>query len=231
MILREWKKLPAFMQVNEVRPYYDMLLKKKNILLCKRMFDIVASAVLSVILLPLLVFLALLIVFDSRGGAFYLQERVTQYGKTFKILKFRTMIVNADKAGPQVTVGDDRRITRIGRCLRKYRLDELPQLFNILIGDMTFVGTRPEVPEYVEKYVPEMRATLLLPAGVTSRASIHYKDEAVLLEGSIDPAEVYVEKILPAKMKYNLEALKKFGLWEDLKVMVLTLLEVFEKKK
>lgn len=231
MILREWKKLPTFMQVNEVRPYYDMLLKKKNILLCKRMFDIVVSAVLSVILLPLLVFLALLIVFDSRGGAFYLQERVTQYGKTFKILKFRTMIVNADKAGPQVTVGDDRRITRIGRCLRKYRLDELPQLFNILIGDMTFVGTRPEVPEYVEKYVPEMRATLLLPAGVTSRASIHYKDEAVLLEGSIDPAEVYVEKILPAKMKYNLEALKKFGLWEDLKVMVLTLLEVFEKKK
>lgn len=231
MILREWKKLPAFMQVNEVRPYYDMLLKKKNILLCKRMFDIVASAVLSVILLPLLVFLALLIVFDSRGGAFYLQERVTQYGKTFKILKFRTMIVNADKAGPQVTVGDDRRITRIGRCLRKYRLDELPQLFNILIGDMTFVGTRPEVPEYVEKYMPEMRATLLLPAGVTSRASIHYKDEAVLLEGSIDPAEVYVEKILPAKMNYNLEALKKFGLWEDLKVMVLTLLEVFEKKQ
>ena len=140
------------------------------------------------------------------------------------------MTVGADKIGPQVTVGNDKRITRIGGFLRKYRLDELPQLFNILTGAMTFVGTRLEVPRYVEKYTPEMRATLLLPAGVTSRASIHYKDEAILLEGSADPDSVYVAKVLPGKMRYNLESLKKFGLWEDLKEMVLTVLEVFGRE-
>lgn len=227
MVLREWEKLPTFMRVREVRPYYEMLRNKKKFLLLKRIFDIVVSFTLSIVLLPVFVVLSLLIVTDSRGGLFYRQERVTQYGKKFKILKFRTMIVDADKVGPQVTVGNDRRITRIGGSLRKYRLDELPQLFNILTGDMTFVGTRPEVSRYVEKYMPEMRATLLLPAGVTSRASIHYKDEAVLLEGSVDPDWVYMEKILPAKMEYNLESLKKFGLWEDLKVMILTLRKVF----
>ena len=140
------------------------------------------------------------------------------------------MTAGADRAGPQVTVGHDRRVTRVGGFLRRYRLDELPQLFNILTGDMTFVGARPEVPKYVEKYTEEMRATLLLPAGVTSRASIYYKDEADLLEECEDPERVYVERILPGKMKYNLESLRRFGLMEDLKVMALTVREVFGKE-
>lgn len=227
MGLREWDKLPAFMRAEEVIPYYDKLQKKKTTLLLKRIFDVTASAVLGVALLPVFMVLPVLIAVDSKGGVFYRQERVTQYGRRFKILKFRTMAAGADKAGPQVTVGHDKRITKIGGFLRKYRLDELPQLFNIMAGDMSFVGTRPEVPRYVGKYTPEMMATLLLPAGVTSRASIYYKDEAELLEGSTDPDRVYVEKILPGKMRYNLESLKRFGLWEEMKVMVLTLRGVF----
>lgn len=227
MVLREWEKLPAFMRVGEVRPYYAVLRKRKASLLLKRIFDIVVSAAMSVVLLPVFAVLSALIAADSKGGVFYRQERVTQYGKKFKILKFRTMTVGADKAGPQVTVGNDKRITRIGGFLRKYRLDELPQLFNIVTGDMTFVGTRPEVPGYVERYTPKMRATLLLPAGVTSRASIHYKDEAALLDSAENADKVYVERILPEKMYYNLESLRKFSLWEELKVMALTVLEVF----
>lgn len=231
MVLREWQKLPTFMKVEEVHPYYKVLRRKKAALRLKRIFDIGMSAVMGVILLPVFAVLAVLIVADSRGGVFYRQERVTQYGRKFKILKFRTMTINADRTGPQITVGKDSRITRIGEFLRKYRLDELPQLFNILAGDMTFVGTRPEVPGYVEKYTPEMRATLLLPAGVTSRASIHYKEEAMLLDRAEDVDKVYAEQILPAKMDYNLESLKKFGLWEELKVMVLTVLAVFGREK
>lgn len=230
MELREWDALPAFMRVEEVRPYYNVLRRKKTALRLKRIFDIGMSVVMSVILLPVFAVLAVLIAVDSRGGIFYRQERVTQYGRKFKILKFRTMTADADKTGPQITVGKDRRITGVGGFLRRYRLDELPQLFNILMGDMTFVGTRPEVPGYVERYAPEMRATLLLPAGVTSRASIHYKEEAALLDGAEDADMAYIKQILPAKMYYNLESLKKFGLWEELKVMILTVLAVFGKE-
>lgn len=229
MVFREWEKLPAFMRVEEVRPYYDILQKKKAGLWLKRMFDITVSAVMCVALLPVFAVLSILISADSKGGVFYRQVRITQYGKKFKILKFRTMTAGADKAGPQITVGNDSRITKIGSFLRKYRLDELPQLLNILMGDMTFVGTRPEVPGYVKRYTPEMRATLLLPAGVTSLASICYKDEAELLKGSRDPDRVYLEKILPGKMRYNLESLRKFGLLEDVKVMVLTVAAVCGK--
>lgn len=229
MAFREWEELPAFMRVEEVRPYHEGLKKKKAGLFLKRMFDMAASAVLVVLLLPVFAMLAVLIAADSRGGAFFRQERVTQYGRRFKILKFRTMEADAEKKGPQVTTGRDRRVTRIGGILRRYRLDELPQLFNILAGDMSFVGTRPEVPRYVREYTPEMMATLLLPAGVTSRASIYYKDEAELLEGSTDPDRVYVEEILPGKMRHNLESIKRFGLWEEMKVMALTLWGVFGK--
>lgn len=231
MVLREWDRLPAFMQVKEVKPYYNVLHKKKNALRLKRIFDIVVSVVMGMLLLPVFAVLAILITVDSRGGIFYRQERVTQYGRIFKILKFRTMTADADKTGPQITVGKDSRITRIGGFLRRYRLDELPQLFNILMGDMTFVGTRPEVPKYVKRYTPEMRATLLLPAGVTSRASIHYKEEALLLDKAEDADDVYRKQILPAKMEYNLKSLKQFGLWEELKVMVLTVLAVLGREE
>ena len=178
MVLREWEKLPAYMQAKEVRPYYDILQKKKTELVLKRIFDAAVSAALLIILLPVFAVLSVLIAADSKGGVFYRQERVTQYGRTFRILKFRTMAAGADKAGPQVTVGNDKRITKIGSFLRGYRLDELPQLINILMGDMTFVGTRPEVPGYIRHYTPEMRATLLLlarlvtPAGSSSVARI-----------------------------------------------------------
>lgn len=229
MVFREWEKLPAFMQVEEVRPYYDILQKKKVGLLLKRMFDITVSAAMCVVLLPVFAVLAILISADSKGGVFYRQVRITQYGKRFRILKFRTMAAGADKIGPQVTVSNDKRITKVGGFLRRYRLDELPQLFNILAGDMTFVGARPEVPKYVKHYTSQMRATLLLPAGVTSRASVYYKDEADLMEGCEDPDKIYVEMILPGKMEYNLESLKRFGVLEDLKVMILTLKEVFGK--
>lgn len=159
---------------------------------------------------PVLIAISIMIVRDSNGGVFYRQERVTQYGRKFKIFKFRTMVANADKIGTQVTVSNDSRVTRVGEKLRKYRLDELPQLINIILGDMTLVGTRPESTHYVKKYTPEMYATLLLPAGVTSEASIKYKDEAELLDKADDVDKVYVEKVLPEKMKYNLESIRKF---------------------
>lgn len=230
MRLKEWEELPLFMRTEAVRPYYDRLKKKKGELLLKRLFDMGASAMLCAALLPVLAALSVLVAADSRGGVLYRQERVTQYGRRFRIFKFRTMTAGADRTGPQVTVGEDRRITRSGRFLRKYRLDELPQLFNILKGDMTFVGTRPEVPRYVKEYTPEMAATLLLPAGVTSVASVRYKDEAELLAGSGDPDRTYVERVLPGKMRYNLKSLETFGLWEDVKVMALTVREVFGRE-
>ena len=158
----------------------------------------------------------------------YRQTRVTTYGREFRIFKFRSMVQNADKKGSQVTTKCDGRITRIGRILRKYRLDELPQLLNILNGDMSFVGTRPEVVKYVRHYTSEMRATLLLPAGVTSMTSIEYKDEEKLLESVEDADDIYIHQILPEKMKYNLKALEKFNFLEDLKTMFRTVLAVLK---
>lgn len=181
-MLREWDKLPKNMRTEAVRPYYESLKKKKVSLALKRAFDVIASTIMIVILSPLLIIISVLIVTDSKGGVFYRQERVTQYGKKFRIFKFRTMVANADKIGTQVTVSNDNRITRIGAVIRKYRIDEIPQLFNILLGDMSLVGTRPESVHYVKHYTSEMMATLLMPAGVTSEASILYKDEAKLLD-------------------------------------------------
>mgnify|MGYP004512082047 CR=1 FL=1 len=228
MTLRDWNKLPKNMQTEEVRPYYESLKKKKISLFFKRTFDVVASTIMLVILLPLLMIISLLIIIDSRGGVFYRQERVTQYGRKFKIYKFRTMVANADKIGSQVTVSNDSRITKVGAVIRKYRLDEIPQLLNILTGDMTLVGTRPESVYYVKQYTPEMMATLLLPAGVTSVASILYKDEAKLLDKAKDVDEVYVEKILPEKMKYNLDSIMNFGLFNEMKVMLRTVIAVIK---
>lgn len=229
MLICKWEKLPREMQTDEVRKYYDILRKKNFSLFWKRVFDIFVSALMLIVLLPLFLVLAIAIKIDSKGPVFYRQERVTQYGKHFRIFKFRSMVVNADK-GSQVTVDQDSRITRMGRLIRKCRLDEVSQLIDIFRGAMTFVGTRPEVPKYVSAYTPEMMATLLLPAGVTSLASIYYKDEAELLNGAEDTDKVYIEKILPAKMYYNLKAIEKFGFWRDVKTMFMTVFAVLGKE-
>lgn len=229
-MLRKWEELPAFMQTEEVRPYYEKLSRKCFSLFVKRIFDFAVSSVMLVILSPALLVLAVMIKKDSEGPVFYRQVRITQYGRKFRIYKFRTMVVNADRIGSLVTVGEDPRITKIGKKLRGCRLDELPQLINIWKGEMTFVGTRPEVEKYVKKYTPEMMATLLLPAGVTSEASIQYKDEDKLLAdvSGEDADRVYIEKILPEKMKWNLEEIKKFGFFREIGTMVKTVVAVMK---
>lgn len=219
MRLKGWNHLPDRMKTKEVRRYYNILVRHTGWFKVKRIMDIVVSSIMLVVLaLPMLV-ISVMIKLDSRGPVFFRQERVTQYGRIFRIYKFRTMVDNAQQLGTQVTVAHDARITKVGRILRKYRLDEFPQIFNILAGDMTLVGTRPEVPEYVKQYSKEMYATLLLPAGLTSRTSIAYKDEDKILGNAANPDKAYVEEVLPAKMKYNLEALRKFGFAEDCRVL------------
>lgn len=226
MELREWTNLPDKMRTKEVRKYYNILVKRSAWFRAKRILDvIVASIMFAVLALPMLI-VAVLIKLDSPGPVFFRQERVTQYGRIFRIYKFRTMVNNASRMGTQVTVSNDARITRVGRWLRKLRIDEFPQLFNILAGDMTLVGTRPEVLKYVDAYTPEMYATLLLPAGLTSRTSIAYKDEERLLSNAEDADKVYIEQVLPAKMRYNLESLKKFGLKSDMSVLWNTFVSV-----
>lgn len=217
------------MKNEEVKKYYEIVKKRKAALIFKRIFDIVMSVFLIVLFSPLLLATFIVIKLDSPGKALFLQDRVTQNGKIFKVFKFRTMVENAESLGSQVTTGEDPRITKCGKWLRKFRIDEVPQLFNILKGELSFVGVRPEVPKYVEKYTPEMFATLLLPAGVTSMTSIMYKDESKLLEGAENPDKTYVEEILPEKMKYNLEYIKNFNFWYDIKVMVKTVFAVIKK--
>ncbi len=229
MLMKKWDKLPAEMRTDEVKEYYDILKKKQFSLLAKRLFDIIVSAVLLILLSPVFVILAVAIKADSKGPVFYRQVRVTQYGKRFRIFKFRSMVKDADK-GSQVTVGNDARITRMGRIMRKCRLDEICQLIDVFRGTMTFVGARPEVPKYTEQYTPEMMATLLLPAGVTSLASIYYKDEAELLDKSEDADKTYVEEVLPDKMRYNLQAIREFSFFNDIRVMVMTVLAVLGKE-
>ena len=229
MQLVKWEALPEAMQTPQVREYYDILDKKRGSLFCKRMFDIVVSAVMLVLLSPVFLVLAVVIKLDSPGPVFYRQVRLTQYGKPFRIFKFRTMVQGADK-GSQVTVGGDSRITRVGRVIRKCRLDEIGQLLDVFRGTMTFVGTRPEVPKYAASYTPEMMATFLLPAGVTSLTSIYYKDEERLLNGAEDSDRVYVEKILPGKMRYNLEGIRSFGFFKDIKIMGMTFLAMLGKE-
>ena len=226
MVLRKWDDLPEFMKTEEVKPYYEALKKKRFSLVLKRAMDLVGGVVLLVLLAIPIAIIAVMIKLDSEGPVFYRQERITTYGKHFRIHKFRTMVSNADKIGTAVTVGNDSRITRIGAKLRGCRLDELPQVLDLITGDMSFVGTRPEAVKYVEKYKPEYMATLLLPAGITSEASIRYKDEAELLDAADDVDKVYVEKVLPEKMKYNLESIRKFSLWRELMTMIKTVLAV-----
>lgn len=228
MILKKYTNLPIEMQNSEVKKYYDMLSKKKVSLVLKRIFDIIASLILLILLSPIFLILTIWIKLDSEGPVFYRQERITTYGKKFRIFKFRTMIQDADKKGSLITIGEDPRITKIGSKIRKCRLDEIPQLLNILKGDMSFVGTRPEVSMYVEKYTDEMKATLLLLAGVTSRASIEYKNEDEIVNKFLNKGEkvddIYVNRILPEKMKWNLEYISKFNIFEDIKICIKTII-------
>ncbi len=226
--MRRFEDLPEEMRTEEVKKYLKKLEQRKAALVFKRIFDVVVALImLSVLIVPMGI-IGIWIKIDSKGPVFFRQVRITTYGKEFRIFKFRTMVTDAEKLGTQVTVGHDSRITRAGKILRKLRLDELPQLFNILGGSMSFVGTRPEVPRYVKAYTPEMWATLLLPAGVTSETSILYKDEDRLLEASDDPDRTYVEEVLPAKMKYNLEYIEHCGVFYDMGVMFRTILAVLK---
>lgn len=222
MVLKKWDELPEALKNNEVRVYYDILSKKKGSLILKRLFDIAGSTLLLILLSPLFLILAIVIKADSKGPIFFRQTRVTQYGREYKIYKFRTMVNNAEKLGSQVTTRNDSRVTKVGHFLRKYRLDEISQLINVLIGDMTFVGTRPEVPKYVAAYTNEMMATLLLPAGVTSEASIEYKDEEKLLNSAGNVDEVYVNEVLPSKMVCNKKYMQHFEFVCDMQVLINT---------
>lgn len=229
-MLKKWADLPEFMQIDEVKPYYEVLQKKKVSLILKRLFDLVGGLILLCILAVPMLIIAVMIKLDSEGPVFYRQERITTYGKHFRIHKFRTMVNNADRIGAAVTVGNDSRITKVGAALRGCRLDELPQVFDLISGNMSFVGTRPEAVKYVERYQPEYMATLLLPAGITSEASIRYKDEAELLDAAEDVDRVYTEDVLPGKMKYNLETIKMYSFWGDIATMLRTVFAVCGKE-
>ena len=200
MLLRKWEDIPEFMRNEEVKKYYDILDKKRFNLMLKRFFDIVISVLLFIILSPVFLVLAIWIKTDSSGPIFYRQERVTQYGRTFRIYKFRTMVSNADQIGSLVTTQYDSRITKVGEKIRKCRLDEIPQLINILTGDMSFVGTRPEVQKNEDEII----------------------SKCVDKGYSIDL--VYIEKVLPEKMKYNLDYFKTYNILKDIKLCMKTVL-------
>ena len=208
MVLCKWDDLPEHMRCDEVKEYYDILSSRKGSLIAKRLFDFVVSLLMTIVISPILLILIILIKVDDPGPAFFRQVRVTTNGREFRIFKFRTMVINAEKLGAQVTQENDPRVTKIGHKLRKYRLDELPQLLNVITG--------------VACYSKEMLATLLLPAGVTSEASITYKDENELIGSAKNPDEVYVDKVLPEKMKYNLDALRNFSFLGEIKTMLKT---------
>ena len=215
-----------------VKKYREEIEKRRVSLFLKLFLDKVLALILLIPLSPIILAIAIWIKLDSEGPVFYRQERITTYGRPFRIFKFRTMVKDADKLGAAVTEHNDPRISRAGDKLRKVRLDELPQLFNVLLGDMSFVGVRPEVAKYVNRYTDEMNATLLLPAGITSPASIEYKDEDEVIEKfkgtgrSID--DIYIEEVLPDKMKYNLEYIKNFSIINDIKIMIQTALAVIK---
>lgn len=229
MLLKNWQELPEEIKNESVYAYYRILREKTFHLLIKRCFDILFAIILMVILFFPMLVVAVWIKLDSPGSVFFRQTRVTQYGKPFKIFKFRTMISEAENLGPQVTYKNDKRITKIGKLLRKLRIDEVPQLINILLGQLSFVGTRPEAVKYTNEYTDEMKATLLLPAGVTSLASIKFKNESDILNKFADVDDTYINFILPKKMEYNLEYIKRFNLFYDIKIMIQTVIAVIKK--
>lgn len=224
--MRDWESMPPFIKNESVKEYYDILKQHEKELRLKRKADVVLSVLMISFLWPVFLIIGILIKLDSPGPVFFKQERVTQYGRKFQILKFRTMVQDAEKLGSQITKSHDSRLTRVGKVIRGCRIDELPQLFNVLTGDMSFVGTRPEVVKYVRAYTDEMKATLLLPAGVTSEASISYKDEGELMEGLEDVDSVYIHQVLPEKMQYNLDALRNYSLLGDFRTMIRTVFAV-----
>lgn len=172
-------------------------------MIAKRFFDLFFSLIGVLLLAPFLLCIMFWIKLDSHGPVFFRQERVGRFGKVFRIFKFRTMCLDAEAKGRQITVGDDPRITRSGRFLRKYKLDELPQLLNVISGDMSLVGPRPEVPRYVAMYPPEVRDLVLsIPPGITDYASIEYKDENAILGLASDPEKAYIEEVMPVKLGY-----------------------------
>ena len=230
MLIKKWEKLPPELQIDEVRPYWEYLRKKNFSLFWKRVFDIFVSGIVLLLISPLFLILAIAIKIDSKGPVFYRQERVTQYCKRFRIFKFRSMVTDADKKGTLVTIDNDSRITKVGKFIRKCKMDEMCQLIDIFRGTMTFVGTRPEVPKYVSQYKAEYQSTLLLPAGVSSTASIMFKDENDMLDKAEDVDDVYVNQILPIKMKWNLLDIKRFGFWRDIKICFMTVFAVLGKK-
>lgn len=230
MKMPQYEKLPKELQCDEVKHYYDILKTKTASLVLKRIFDVAVSLFLIILLALPMAVIAVLIKCTSKGPVIYKQVRVTAFGKHFKIFKFRSMRTDADSKGELLTVGEDNRVTKVGRFIRKFRLDELTQIFHVLSGKMTIVGTRPEVPKFTDQYSKEMLATLLLPAGVTSLASIKFKDEAELLAESKDVDKTYVETILPQKMKYNLEYIENFSFMGDIKLIFKTVAEVFSSR-
>ena len=231
MLLKKWGDLPKYMQNDAVREYYNMLTDKKLVLILKRLFDIVTALLLLVIISPIMLVISIAIAIDSRGEILYRQPRVTAYGKIFSIHKFRTMVSRQSRLSSLITIDKDIRITKVGAVLRRYRFDEFPQLLDVLAGNMTFVGTRPEIPEYVEKYSDEMKATLLLPAGITSETSIKFKDESKIFDSTKNIDELYINEVLPEKMHYNLKAIKNLSFFSDLKTMVKSIFYVYRKPR
>lgn len=196
-------------------------------MLAKRIFDLCLAIPGIILLAPFFLVLIIWIKLDSKGPAFFRQERVGQYGRIFHIYKFRTMVINAENIGKKITIGADQRITRFGRILRKYKLDELPQLLNVIIGDMSLVGPRPEVPQYVNKYPVEIREKVLsVPPGITDFASILYKDESMLLGTAEEPEQVYIEQVIPIKLEYYLRYVELRNVWLDFILIILTFLAI-----
>lgn len=224
-MLREWSTLPDRMKNAEVKKYYDSLVQKKSSHILKRCFDIIMAGTGLVILVPLFIVVGVLIKSDTEGPVFFRQTRITRYYKEFRIFKFRTMTVK-QKQSLEVTSANDSRITKTGKWLRKSKIDELPQLINVLLGDMSFVGTRPEVPRYVEFYTNEMYATLLMPAGITSTASVEYRNEEHILSNVQDVEAVYRDTVLPSKMKYNLKDVESFSVINDLVIIIKTMIAI-----
>jgi len=225
MFVCKWEKLPPEFQMSEVRPYWEKLRKKNFYFFWKRLFDILFASFSIIILCPLFLVVSLAIKMESKGPVFYRQERITQYGKTFYIHKFRSMLSNSDKSS-LITIKNDDRITSVGKIIRKFKIDELGQIIDIFLGNMTLVGTRPEVKKYVNSYTSAMMSTLLIPAGLTSTASILFKDENSLFDSCACIDDIYLGKILPIKMEYNLNDLSKSSIFHDTKILFLTFFAV-----
>lgn len=199
-------------------------MKRLNLII-KRIFDFFAALVGIIIISPILVIVSIAIKFDSPGKVMFLQKRVGRNGKSFYIYKFRTMVSDAEKLGKQITVGKDSRITKVGAFLRKYKIDELPQLFNVLKGDMSFVGPRPEVPKYVELYTEEQRKVLSVRPGITDLASLKYSDENDILGKVDNPEEYYINVIMRDKLNLNLEYIEKSNLFFDISLIIKTIIK------